>query len=114
MWHREGRWPKRPDALGEIPSDGIEVKKEVITCASVNGGVNSPIDPILEWFSSWNRLKKFVAWMLRYQRNLREAYSSRKKNELRNCSGQNIKPITVDEMRIAEREVLKYVHRRIK
>ena len=47
--------------------------------------------------------------MLRYQRNLREAYSSRKKNELRNCSGQNIKPITVDEMRIAEREVLKYV-----
>ena len=58
LWHREERWPKRPDALGEIPSDDIEVKKEFITCASVNAGANSSIDPILEWFSSWNRLKE--------------------------------------------------------
>ena len=99
-------WPQRPDALGEIPSDDVEVKGKVVTCALVTDSENL-IDSIIEWFSSWYRLKKFVAWLMRYKGNLREVCRSKKSNiPVIDRQQDVIKPVTVNEIKAAESELL--------
>ena len=65
--------------------------------------------PLLEYFqkcSSWKRLKKVVAWLLRY----RERLLSASKNKESSCDVP--KYITLEEIEKAEREILKHVQRR--
>lgn len=80
---REDKWPKRPIALGEIPSDDAEVKRETITCASSAATLS-------------------IDWMLRYKRNLREAFNRRKKGERDHPKPSTLEPVTDVEMKIAQ------------
>lgn len=110
LWRPSEVWPKRPDGLGEVLSNDPEVKKEVITCISVKDEGVRIVDSIIEHFSSWARLKKFFAWMLRFRQNLLVAYRKRSNGNSANDHRQStIKPITVTELKIAERELLKHV-----
>ena len=64
---------------------------------------------LLEYFqksSSWIRLKKVVAWLLRYRERLLNA----SKNKEFSCDVP--KYITLEEIEKAEREILKHVQRR--
>jgi hypothetical protein len=112
LWRPSEVWPKRPDGLGEVLSNDPEVKKEVITCISVKDEGVRTVDSIIEHFSSWARLKKFFAWMLRFRQNLLVAYRKRSNGNSANDNQQStIKPITVTELKIAERELLKHVQK---
>jgi hypothetical protein len=112
LWRQSEVWPKRPDGLGEVLSDDPEVKKEVITCISVKDEGVRTVDSIIEHFSSWARLKKFFAWMLRFRQNLLVADRKRSNGNSANDHQQStIKPITVTELKIAERELLKDVQK---
>ena len=102
LWQQGDKWPKRPDSLNNILSNNPEVKRETVMCAAVNEDADS-IDLVIEWFLLWNRLKKFVAWILRYKGNLLTVCRSRKRKETENRSQQLvINSITVDEMRCNE------------
>ena len=65
--------------------------------------------PLLKYFqkcSSWIRLKKFVAWLLRYRERLLNASKNKEIN------GDVPKCIILEEIEKAEREILKKVQRR--
>jgi hypothetical protein len=106
-------WPKQPEDLCNLPDDQPELKKSNV-CAAANT-VNPPTDvelsDIFDRFSSWIRLKKTIAWVLRYITNLRNSVLKRKSGDESNGRQQAnvIAPITTKEMMTAEREILKYV-----
>ena len=62
-------------------------------------------------FSSWHKLKKFIAWVLRYKENLRNAGDCLK-NPKDQRKTKIATPISVKELQVAEREILKYVQRK--
>ena len=66
---------------------------------------------LFERFSNWQRLKKFVALMLRCRRGLRRA-AYRSKSGLTDLDeATTIEPITVEEMKKAEKEILMHVQK---
>jgi hypothetical protein len=69
---------------------------------------------IIERFYSWDQLKRFVAWILRYHANVRKAAADIAKmtNIATRSPNPEIKPLTVDDMLVAEREIVKYVQGR--
>eukprot|EP00063_Salmo_salar_P064092 XP_014038927.1 PREDICTED: uncharacterized protein LOC106592141 [Salmo salar] len=73
----ETQWPEVPEELGSIPSDDPEVRKDVIvnsTCVEEK----SPTSKLIEYYSTWNSLKKAVAWMLKLKRLLIQLSQKRK------------------------------------
>ena len=59
------------------------------------------MNKIFDLFSSWYRLKKFIAWALHYRAKLRVAVKQRRA----------VHAMTVDELKTAEREIMKQVQR---
>ncbi|KAK3729480.1 hypothetical protein QZH41_019941, partial [Actinostola sp. cb2023] len=108
LWGSEEDWPKRPASMGDVQEDDPEVKKSAKSFATkAQEEENATIDDILKRFSSWDKLKKTVAWLIRYKANLREA---RRKRQLRqSMTYGEIQPIRVEELKNAETEILKFV-----
>ena len=79
------------------------MKKEVKACISSIGKPSSLLSDYFLKCSSWLRLKKVVAWLLRYRDNLLKASTSDKSRR------EVPKFITPEEMERAEREILKHV-----
>ncbi|XP_068726425.1 uncharacterized protein [Montipora capricornis] len=70
------------------------------------------MNKLLEKFSSWSRLKKIVAWILRYRDRLRASRCKRGSSlALKSTVGRESESINVDEINRAEKEVLKFVQR---
>ena len=69
--------------------------------------------PLVEYFqraSSWHRLKKSVAWFLRYHGNLKRLSKGAKSREpILSTPILSLPPITVTELEIAELEILRNV-----
>ena len=63
-------WPSGPLSMGSVPDTDPEVKVN----AKVNvTSLTQPFHPLVEYFqrtSSWYRLKKLIAWLLRYCESL--------------------------------------------
>ena len=92
----------------EITDDDPEVKPNVRVFSTVNNP-QVTMDDIISRFSSWERLKKFAAWMLCYRENL---YKTANKPVTEGSSIFIAAPVTVDEIPLAEEEILKYVQRK--
>ena len=67
---------------------------------------------MIKRFSSWHKLKKFIAWILRYKENLRSAGDCQKNPKVNQRKTTLVRPIAVKKMQTAERKILKYVQRR--
>ena len=96
LWHEEEKWPSPPEVLQELPQDDVEVKK-----ANVNAVTSmDSLHELLTRFSSWNKLKRAFAWLLRYKAFLRH------KGE-----AQSVKKgyFTAKELEAAELEIIKQV-----
>ena len=92
--HRS-EWPTFEEHINLIPDDDPEIKKETTSMVSKTD-VAHPIDTLLNYYSSYYRLKKAVCWLLRVKNVLRK--SIRIKGA-----------ITLPEMTIAEMYILKHV-----
>ena len=110
LWLDEESWPKTPIAVTE------EIQKEPTgheiraTFATRSSATSFDIMKVLQQFSSWYSLKKFVAWILRFKGRLRCAAAKRKQGqELQFPKEKKISPIDVDELREAERTIVKLV-----
>lgn len=113
LWKDESHWPK----LIEVPTlkdDDPEVRKEAqIYTAAVH---NNVLEFVVSRYSSWWKLKKAVAWLLRYKKYLQMKVQLIKKSALI-ASDASVKsseaPLTncgylkVAELQEAEREILK-------
>ena len=94
------------EALSDISEEDPEVKKEVKVCVSSLNKQSSSLSDYFQKCSSWLRLKKIVAWLLRYRENLLNARKINKSNL------EVSEYITLEEMGRAETEILKHVQRK--
>ena len=60
----------------------------------------SPMNKIFERFSSWYRLKKFIAWALRYHAKLRVAVKQRRAGHATKIVEKKIVPISLESLRL--------------
>ena len=103
-------WPKRPTGMVENLENDLEVKGSMITLATQTKEEHlASIDDMFSRVSSWPKLKKVVAWMMRYKARLLAAVKGRQNGQ--NLKFNDIQPITVEEYRLAEREIIKHVQR---
>ncbi|KAK3712744.1 hypothetical protein QZH41_003350 [Actinostola sp. cb2023] len=86
LWQNEENWPKRP-AVMDATDDDLEIKKEAATFVT-----------------------KIMAWVLRYKERLLQTCNRRKKGETLFTEAEGrINSISVEETKLAEMEILKYV-----
>ena len=109
LWEKEDQWPKQPDVSKEVKEDDPEVKKEKKTFSAVSTAETDPLDRMMQSCSSWYKLKKLIAWMLRYRSHLLRESRRRKKDKDKELVTEKPCPISVEEMRSAE--ILKHVQR---
>ena len=93
------------EAFCDVSNDDPEVKTEVKVCMSSLRKLSNPLSDYFQKCSSWFRLKKVVARLLRYRKNLLDAIKNKSRRD-------GPKYITVKEMESAEREILKHVQRK--
>ena len=104
-------WPRRPIGSETISADDPEVKREKISLATRLNEDNSFLLQLSLKFSSWTKLKKIVAWLLRYQTKLQEAVIKQKTEERMESVPTEVSPITTDEVNQAEIEIVRCVQR---
>ena len=101
LWQDEETWPTPPAVISTIPPEDPELKK--IARANL-ATTNDKTDDLLHRYSSWTKLKRAVAWLLRYKAYLR----LKPKGDL---SSVKRPTLTTDELRKAETAIIKYVQR---
>ena len=103
-------WPQRPaDMSNTVPDDDPEVKKDS-TVHMTKVSAPDLMQEIIERFSSWDRLKRTVAWVLRYKSTLhRFSKKRRAQGTVVIETTSKIISITVAELNNAEVEILKRV-----
>ena len=111
LWEKEDQWPKQPDLSREVKEDDPEIKKERKSFAAASNVGSDLLDQMVQSCSSWYRLKKMMAWILRYRSNLLRVSRRRKEDEAKVLISEKPSPISVDEIRSAEIEILKYVQK---
>jgi hypothetical protein len=109
LWKTKDCWPKlEMDDVSKVKEDDPEVKKCKSLAVTTNPAAIYNMSEIFARFSSWYRLKRFVAWLLCYRSALRKALE-------RHSLGEpvpkhtEIQPMTVKEMQEAERKIVKVV-----
>jgi len=109
----EHSWPKRPENLGEMSDNDPEVKKGAETFANEATHAYNYIGNAMERTSSWSRLKKIIAWILRYKSVLRRRSQHSNTNKPIKLQSYEsiITPLSVSEVNVAENEIIKYVQR---
>mgnify|MGYP000353277823 CR=1 FL=1 len=112
LWEPESRWPVQP--VAQMSDDDPEIKRDSQALLSLTNTGTIFINQVLEYFSSWYRLKKFVAWILRYLEKLKQS-SKRRKEGLAlvqdSPEERSFDPLSVDEINKAEKEILKFIQR---
>ncbi|KAJ8034140.1 hypothetical protein HOLleu_20859 [Holothuria leucospilota] len=102
----ESEWPVDRVSREKITEDLNREDPEVKKSASINvvQSERSRIDELFERYSSWDDLKRGVAWLLRVKDFLRDRVRCKEASMKR-------EPIAVEEYRRAEQEIAKYVQR---
>ncbi len=100
LWLKEDMWP--PVTEVTVSSDDLEIKRE---CQNMHVKVAvetenvSCIEKLLRYFSSYSRLQKSVAWLLKFICWLK--------------TKQTVKTLAVEDMQRAEQAIIKYVQRNV-
>ena len=101
LWETKDLWPEGPIVLSPVPDEFLPAKQK---CAKVNVVLCKRLDPtdsLISKYSSWHRLKKAVAWILRYKMYLR---CKAKQSEWTKPA----KGLLTEEKRKAEAAILQY------
>ncbi|XP_071944925.1 uncharacterized protein [Antedon mediterranea] len=100
--NKEDKWPKGNLGMALLSISDPDVK--YAAAATVNSC--DYIESLFGRFSSWSRLKVFVAWMLRVKGNLMQRCKTRTPPKGR---VRRIEPITSSELDVAETEIIRYL-----
>ena len=88
----ESGWPPQPEGLDTPEEHDDEVIRPRV-CYTASVEKQNPTDKLIYHYSDWHRLKKAVAWMLRYKKYLQT-------KSLR-CHGRDEGPVTRSQTRAA-------------
>ena len=107
LWKPDELWPQGATSLGSIPDADPEIKLDAIVNLT---SATEPPCPLVGYFqrvSSWYRLKKSIAWFLRYRERLQMA--SKGSESTKTALTMSLQRITIEEMETAELQILKCV-----
>ena len=115
LWTPIHQWSIVPGASMALEDDNPEVKRDqevkslstIIAPVSVTP-VTAPSEDFQK-FSDWYRLKKSIAWVLRYRSNLLSAIKTRQKTGQIKTQPEKLSLISTEELENAERAILKVV-----
>ena len=114
LWKEEGSWPARIEVPPLKDSDA-EVRKE--SRIYVTTVAQDPFDSLIHHYSSWWKLKRAFAWLLRYKQFIRSKMYQKKEDAAPNaiCSSDKtatrIGNLMVIELQKAEEEIVWWVQR---
>ncbi|KAK0142198.1 hypothetical protein N1851_020135 [Merluccius polli] len=121
----EGEWPDKRVQLEELTVADPEVKKGILVNATTVEESTDVMQQLTEYFSSWIRLKKAVAWLIRVKGTLVNLSKKTKEiNELYKDQEQVNKEmtrykkslkqtyLTLDDLRQAERDIIRHCQQR--
>ena len=66
LWEDKDTWPSVPEPNNQLLKDDKEVKKEVTSCILTVQPHSELFDHLLTHYSSWNKLKRAVSWLIRF------------------------------------------------
>ena len=114
LWEEEKNWPMELNVVRVLPEDDPEVRTagKSAAVAVMSANQDDPVDRIIRHHSSWYRLKKCIAWILRYRQKLLQACRRRKEGVAKPLVIEKAEPISLEEMKSSEKEILKYVQKR--
>jgi hypothetical protein len=69
----DDEWPQQPAKLDDPREEEMEFKKAKVCASTTIPQPPAISDQLFKRFSSWDRLKKIIAWILRYKANLRQS-----------------------------------------
>lgn len=108
-----GLWPSEPAIHVTVPE--CEIKSSLVAAVSVVPGAGNPCDVLITYFSSFFRLKRAVAWYLKFADALRDGSYRRwcltKRRGLRRRKYEGETTLTVSDISVAEHAVLRYVQK---
>lgn len=90
--------------MSELPSDDPEMKIEVQSHAITQENV---LDTLISRYSSWNKLKKGIAWLMRFKEFF--MHTCRSQDRKRDVKAMNRCYLSVKEMRQAEEQLVLFV-----
>ena len=101
LWEPEEKWPSTPAALLEVSESDPEVKvKTVALTTDAEETVESPLSRLIEYYSTWRRLIRGVAWIRRACQALRK--------KVRGCGSPISSGLNMTDLEEAEKCVLSY------
>ncbi|XP_046556878.1 uncharacterized protein LOC124266109 [Haliotis rubra] len=108
LWQNKETWPEQPPVLS-VSTAQLEIKKAKVNFAK-SKNVDLCTDQLLKNYSSWYRLKKAVAWILRLKKCLMDRVNEKQVNGKQKTK-LSLEPLSVSEMKHAEMAIIKYVQR---
>ena len=69
-------WPTRPTEISILPDAALEWKKDV-KVYEIQAQHVKPLDVFIQHYSSWYRLQKGIAWLIRFIRYLKAVHQAR-------------------------------------
>ena len=109
-------WPQNPDGWDAISPKDSEVKSITVNAAQIKPEVVDPTTNFIHYFSSWNQLKRAVAWMLRIKGLLLQRIRKRKTASgvlslQGNLDTHEIR-LTIGELENAEIEIIRFCQKK--
>ncbi|KAF7701118.1 hypothetical protein HF521_002283 [Silurus meridionalis] len=62
---REVEWPEQPEQCFYLTEDDVEVKTSAAVSCTNSNKCTDPLNQLVEYYSSWHKLKKAAAWILK-------------------------------------------------
>ncbi|XP_038154235.1 uncharacterized protein LOC119791920 [Cyprinodon tularosa] len=124
----ESEWPQRPDNLNQSMQNDPEVKSVTVNTITMEEKLDC-MNKLIEYYDSWNRLKRATAWILKVRellfnlKNKRKEFQSEisqtekdpvkqkllvQKSMERYRSTMEKKALTLEQLTTAEAEIIRY------
>ena len=114
----EPSWPVRPKGVNVLPDEDLEWKRKV-EIYETQVRKDHPLDSFIQYYSSWYRLLKGIAWLLRFLGFIQNACGAKDSQEAdpssdasqRRVIGAGKQPLTVEELQTAKIRLIRYIQR---
>ncbi|XP_077997089.1 uncharacterized protein LOC144450360 [Glandiceps talaboti] len=106
LWKPKCDWPSQPADLPEIPGNDKELRRKAQVCTTLHtsSSRDDVLDMLLHRYSSWYKLQKSIAWLLRFKVYMSSCFG---KNNIAVQKG----PLTVHELSKTTEEIVRIVQK---
>ena len=111
LWQEEKHWPNQDESV-ELAADDPELKRETKSLAAAVVQQEDVIEYLEERISNWSKFKRIIALLLCYKRKLLQHIRSKKGWKGANTINCNDRLFNLEELKRAEKEVIKSVQQR--